>query len=495
MKERYSGKEHFPHLNSGGKESFPNIRGIKKSPPQLTPSSNRLSKSVLSTTEKTVHQTLDDDQPCDFFKKRSRVNESHQKSSSMNAGPSWNRVQHPESSAGKRQSHPEGRRVSSRLRSSLVGVSQLAEDKLKESVSPEGKPERSPLGPGCQGASGNRLFLDFQSMKIIKEDADEDSASDLSDSERVPIPPSPLTPPDLNLRAEEIDPVHFDLHPGQGHARPGYCYPDFLPPPFSSWDLRDMALLLNAECKTEAMPRAGGLLGKYIDRLIQLEWLQIQTIQCEKGKGAKARPPTAPATSGALKSPGRGKLIASALSKPLPHQEGASKSGPSRKKDVHHQVRPSYYVFEASPKPGDMLGSSRLCCQKQTLEMRTEEKKKKSSKSTKLPRWDLSCSDSSKVEANGNIRLPRQSAVILDSADACKPTRTQAHANLKKKGNANSCGRASVSSEKKLKTNGVKPASVSGEKKLKTNSVKPASVSSEKKLKTNGVKQNTYKLK
>ncbi|XP_012511937.1 PREDICTED: protein FAM217B [Propithecus coquereli] len=383
----------------------------------------------------------------------------------MNAGPSWTKVQHPESSAGKRQSQPEGCRVSSRLRSSLVGVSQPAEDKLKESVSPEAKPERNPLGPSrCQGASGNRLFLDFQSMKIIKEDADEDSASDLSDSERVPIPPSPLTPPDLNLRAEEIDPVYFDLHPGQGHARPGYCYPDFLPPPFSSWDLRDMALLLNAECKTEAMPRAGGLLGKYIDRLIQLEWLQIQTIQCEKGKGAKARPPTAPATSGALKSPGRSKQIASTLSKPLPHQEGASKSGPSRKKNVHHEVHPSYHMLEASPKPSDILGSSRLCSQKQTREMRTEEKKKKSSKSTKLPRWDLSCNDSCKVEANGNIRIPRQSAVILDSADSCKATRTQAHANLKKKGNANSCSRAT-------------------------------SISSEKKLKTNGVKQNTYKLK
>ncbi|KAL2763490.1 protein FAM217B isoform 2 [Daubentonia madagascariensis] len=217
-----------------------------------------------------------------------------------------------------------------------------------------------------------------------------------------------------------------------------------------------MALLLNAECKTEAMPRAGGLLGKYIDRLIQLEWLQIQTIQCEKGKGAKARPPTAPGTSGALKSPGKSKLIASALSKPLPHQEGASKSGPSRKKDFHHEeAHPSYYTFETSSKPSGILGSSsRLCSQKQTLEMRTEEKKKKSSK---LQRWDLSCSDSSsKMETNGNIRIPRQSAVILDSADSCKATRTKAHANLKKKVNANSCGRATMSSEKKLKTNGVK---------------------------------------
>lgn len=113
-------------------------------------------------------------------------------------------------------------------------------------MAPEGPAERSPLGPVCQGASGNELFLAFQSLRIIKEDADEDSASDLSDSERVPMSPSPLSPPDLRLRAEEIDPVHFDAPPGRGHARPEASYPDFLPAPFSSWDLRDMALLLHA---------------------------------------------------------------------------------------------------------------------------------------------------------------------------------------------------------------------------------------------------------
>ncbi|XP_003787800.1 protein FAM217B [Otolemur garnettii] len=376
----------------------------------------------------------------------------------MNAGPSWNKVQHPKNSAGKRQSQPQRPHVSSQLRNSLVSVSQPAEDKLKESVFQDKPPERNLLGPRCQGASGSKLFLDFQSMKIIKEDADEDSASDLSDSERIPIPPSPLTPPDLNLRAEEIDPVYFDLHPGQGHAKPGYHYPDFLPPPFSSWDLRDMALLLNAEGKAEAVPQVAGLLGKYIDRLVQLEWLQIQTIQGEKGKGTKARPPTAPGTLGALKSPGRSKLITSALSKPLPHQEGASKSGPSRKKDFHHEeAHAPYYTLKTAPKPSDLLGSSRLCSQKQTLAMRTEEKKKKSSKSTKLQPWDLSCSDSrSQMETDGNIRTPRQSAVSLDTASSCKGARTQAHANLKKKGNANSCGRAAPSSEKRLRTNGIK---------------------------------------
>ncbi|KAM6147528.1 protein FAM217B [Erethizon dorsatum] len=406
----------------------------------------QLSKNILNTTEKTVRQTLDDDQPCDFFKKRSRVNESHQKSSNINAGPSWNKVQHSKDSSGKRHSKSQVPHLSSRLRSSLVGVCHPAVDKLKEGFLTEGKPEGNVPSSRCQGASGNKLFLDFQSMKIIKEDADEDTASDLSDSERIPIPPSPLTPPDLNLRAEEIDPVYFDLHPSQGHAKPDHCYPDFLPPPFSSWDLREMAVLLNTECKTEAMPRAGGLLGKYVDRLIQLEWLQIQTVQWEKAKGSKARPLVAQGAPGALKSPGRSKLIASALSKPLPHLERASKSGPARKKDFHREdTHPSYYAFETAPRPTDAPGSTRLCSLKQIPEIRTEEKKKKSRKSTKLQHRDLSCSKSSpKLEASRNLQIPKQPATILDS-DPYKASRTQAHVTLKKKGAADSCAHTTIS--------------------------------------------------
>lgn len=443
--------------SSGGAENFPHIRGIKKSTSSLS-YSNRLSKNILNTTDKTVRQTLDDDQPCDFFKKRSRVNESQQKSSNMNAGPSRNKEENSKDSSGKRHSKSQVPHLPPQLRSSLAGVSQPTADELKDGFLPEGKLEGCVLSSRCQGASGNRLFLDFQSMKIIKEDADEDSASDLSDSERVPIPPSPLTPPDLNLRAEEIDPVHFDLHPGQGRVRPEYCYPDFLPPPFSSWDLRDMAVLLNTECRTEAAPRAAGVLGRYIDRLVQLEWLQLQTVQWEKGKGARARPPAAQGLPGTLKSPGRSKLIASALSKPLPHLEGPPKAGPARRQALHQEeARPSYYAFEPCPPPADLPGGTRLRALRQTPDTRTEEKRKKSSRSTKLQRRELSHSDSSpKLEASGNIRVPKQPATILDPGDSCKTSRTQAHANLKKKGATNNCAHTTVSCEKKLKANGAK---------------------------------------
>lgn len=372
----------------------------------------------------------------------------------MNAGPSGSKAQRSRHSSGKRQSEPQVPHTSSQPRSGLVGVSQPAEDELGESILPEGKAKSSPLGSRYQGASGSKLFLDFQSMTIITEGADEDSASDLSDSERVPIPPSPLTPPDLRLRAEEIDPVSFDLHPGQGPARPEYCYPDFLPPPFNSWDLRAMAVLLNTEHRPGAAPRTGGALGRYIDRLLQLEWLQVQTVQGERGKGARAKPPTTAGAAGALKSPGRSKLVSPAL--PRPHQEGAPKSGPPRKKGFHRQEgHPSYHAVETPAL--HVLSGGRLCSQKQSLDTRPEDKKKKASRSARPQCWEPAGSDvSPRVESSGNIRVPRQSTVILDAADSYRPCKTPAHANLKKKGNANNCGHAALSSEKKLKTNGGK---------------------------------------
>ncbi|XP_028713119.1 protein FAM217B isoform X1 [Peromyscus leucopus] len=375
------------------------------------------------------------------------MSDCRQKSSSVNAGSSWNQVQHSKTSAGKRQSR-------SHLGSSLLGISQPAADKLMETISTEGRQEQTVLSSRYQAASGSKLFLDFQSMKIMKEGADEDSASDLSDSERVAIPPSPFTPPDLNLRAEEIDPVSFNLHPDPSRAEPEHCYPDFLPPPFNSWDLQDMAVVLNTECRSEALPRATGFLGKYIDRLLQLEWLQVQTVQCEKARAAKARPHGA---SGVLKSPRRGKLLTSALSKPLLSPEGIPKPGPSRKKGFHlEEAHPSYYAFETSPRSVDAPARPRPCSQKQAPELRME-KKKKPSKDPKLQLRAPPCAEGNPaMEANGNIRIPKQSPVLLDPMDSCRTSRTQAHSDLKKKGNANNCGLSASSSEKKLKTGGAK---------------------------------------
>ncbi|CAO2577399.1 Protein FAM217B [Lemmus lemmus] len=375
----------------------------------------------------------------------------------MNAGSSWNQVQHSRTSSGRRQSKSRSQgphHVSSHLGgSSLLGLSQPAAGKLTGTISTEERQEQTALSSRYQAASGSKLFLDFQSMKIIKEGADEDSASDLSDSERVAIPPSPFTPPDLNLRAEEIDPVSFSLHPDPRQAEPEH-YADFLPPPFSSWDLQDMAVVLNTECRSEALPRATGFLGKYIDRLLQLEWLQLQTVQSEKARAAKARSSGA---SGVLKSPRRGKLLTSVLSKPVLSPEGIPKPGPSRKKGFQYEdAHPSYYAFETSSRSVDGPARPRLCSQKQAPELRLE-KKKKSGKGPKFHLRAPPCAEGSPtMEANGNIRIPKQSTVFLDPMDSCRASRTQAHLDLKKKGSANNCGPASSSSDKKLKTNGAK---------------------------------------
>lgn len=131
------------------------------------------------------------------------------------------------------------------------------------------------------------------SLRLLehKED-DTDSASDLSDSERLPVLPSPCTPPQLNLRAEIVDSV--DLHPDIPGPRTAqteshsYNYPEFLPPPFNTWSLRQLAVFLNTEGKRAPRPKPVGQLEMFLERLLQLEWHQIQTIQNENSQPTSA---------------------------------------------------------------------------------------------------------------------------------------------------------------------------------------------------------------
>ncbi|XP_066529266.1 uncharacterized protein fam217ba [Hoplias malabaricus] len=152
-----------------------------------------------------------------------------------------------------------------------------------------------PLAPQpiLHQVSLQKHISDLESLCLLehKED-DTDSASDLSDSERLPVLPSPCTPPQLNLRAEVFN--SMDLHPYIPGPRTAetesdsYNYPDFLPPPFNTWSLRQLAVFLNTEGKRAPRPKPVGQLEKYLERLLQLEWHQIQTIQAESGR------PTAP---------------------------------------------------------------------------------------------------------------------------------------------------------------------------------------------------------
>lgn len=135
-----------------------------------------------------------------------------------------------------------------------------------------------------------------------QKDVDTDSASDLSDSERLPVLPSPCTPctpPHLNLRAEVINSNDFppDFPGPRGTVgdedeseKPSYSYPDFLPPPFNSWSLRQLAVFLHTEGRGAPRPKPVGPLEKYLERLLQLEWLQIQTVQAESSRPPGSRP-------------------------------------------------------------------------------------------------------------------------------------------------------------------------------------------------------------
>ncbi|XP_008408610.1 protein FAM217B isoform X2 [Poecilia reticulata] len=107
----------------------------------------------------------------------------------------------------------------------------------------------------------------------------EDSDTDLSELERLPLSSRPLAPR-LELRPEVVE---------DGDA-PSHCrtvrggdFPDFLPPPFNSWSLSQLAVFYNMEGRGAFRLRPVGPLERYLERLLQLEWHQIQTVQAEHG--------------------------------------------------------------------------------------------------------------------------------------------------------------------------------------------------------------------
>lgn len=115
---------------------------------------------------------------------------------------------------------------------------------------------------------------------------DTDSGSDISDTERLPQPVCTAKPPLLHLREEVIDPsdVQPSRAPARSHGVWRDSYPDFLPPPFNSWSLRELALYLNTEGKNVPRSRPVNQFERYLDRLLQLEWQQILTLHEESSK-------------------------------------------------------------------------------------------------------------------------------------------------------------------------------------------------------------------
>lgn len=118
----------------------------------------------------------------------------------------------------------------------------------------------------------------------------EDSDTDLSESERLPESRSSCVPPQLELRPEVMDVEDCSSlsYRNRAQGRGGFDFPDFLPPPFNSWSLSQLALFYNMEGHGAPRPRPVGPLERYLERLLQLEWHQIQTVQEESGRSAAA---------------------------------------------------------------------------------------------------------------------------------------------------------------------------------------------------------------
>lgn len=113
---------------------------------------------------------------------------------------------------------------------------------------------------------------------------ESDSDTDLSESERRPVMASGRVPPQFELRPEVIEAEDCSSHRPRGRSHGGFDFPDFLPPPFNSWNLSQLAVFYNMEGRGAPRPRPVGPLERYLDRLLQLEWRQIQTSQEESGK-------------------------------------------------------------------------------------------------------------------------------------------------------------------------------------------------------------------
>lgn len=120
--------------------------------------------------------------------------------------------------------------------------------------------------------------------RVMHEDTD--SGSDLSDMERLPQPVCTAEPPLLQLREEVIDPSDFQPSRAlfRSRAVSRDSYPDFLPPPFNSWSLQELAVYLNTDGKNIPRSRPINQFERYLDRLLQLEWQQILTLHEESSK-------------------------------------------------------------------------------------------------------------------------------------------------------------------------------------------------------------------
>ncbi|XP_005057420.1 PREDICTED: protein FAM217B isoform X2 [Ficedula albicollis] len=465
-------------------KSHPSTKGLNKPISYAKSPPGRLGKNVSSAIEKISPDTQDGHQPSVFKKGRNQLDGNNQSKRIPSVCSSLHSAQGPKRSPPEKKqnesflhrSSPEKRKNESFLHRIPPGTKGSTQENFcrakdvpvqhfycskREQLGKNHEEYIAEASPGSskwQEASVSEMFLDFESVQIIKEDAEDDSASDLSDSERIPIPPSPCTPPELILRAEEIDPVCLEHIPEMGFKESEYYYPDFLPPPFNSWDLKQLAILVHVEGKSDFHPKPTGSLEKYVERLVQLEWLQVQTVQSEKGRAPRARPQAGPGPTRALKSPGKGKALLS----PVPSRQAGPQESVTRLPRSWVGHRAELYPEETRPlrsQPAHLKLPERMGCaassQRKTADVRSELKKKPAAKQQLLSPQPTE--SSSKIQSVGNIRPPKQTPALHGAAAPIKGLKTYTCTNPKKNGNASSyVPPKKPTADRKIKTNGTK---------------------------------------
>nr|XP_054500602.1 protein FAM217B [Agelaius phoeniceus] len=474
----HTNENHKGMVNNG--KSHPSTKGLNKPISYVKSPSGRLGKNVSSAIEKISHDTQDGHQANVYKKGRNQLDGNNQSKRIPSVCSSLHSAQGPKRSPPERRqnesflhrSPPERRKNESFLHRSPPGTKGSTQENFcrakdvpvqhfycskKEQLGKNHEEYIAGASPGSskwQEASVGEMFLDFESVQIIKEDAEDDSASDLSDSERIPIPPSPCTPPELILRAEEIDPLCLEHIPEMGFKESEYYYPDFLPPPFNSWDLKQLATFAHVEGRAEFRPKPSGALEKYLERLLQLEWLQMQTVQSERGRAAKGRPQTAPGPSRGLKSPGKGKALLS----PVPPRQAGPLEGAARlpRSCLGPRAEPcSEETRQARcPKAPERAGPA-AAPQRQTGDGRRDLRKKPAAKQQLLNLQPPE--SSSKIQSVGNIRPPKQTPAFHGAAAPIRGLKTYTCTNPKKNGNAsNYVPPKKTTVDRKIKTNGTK---------------------------------------
>ncbi|XP_005993643.1 protein FAM217B [Latimeria chalumnae] len=433
-----------------------NNKVSKRPVSQAKPSLNKINKDITSSTQESFQSTVKHTEQNHFPKEWNKV-----------GGPALNKLRNPSTmckSTNKEKGSKKkviGGKVNERRTQEISSsftcglgnpseVSEHAENVLSQSFCCNNKAEPSKVHPGmdaepkagsfkCPNDSTEKMFLDFEALRMLNENIDDDSASDLSDSERIALHPSPCTPPELNLRAEEIDPVYLVNVSDQEFTKSEFYYPDFLPPPFNSWDLQQLAIFLNTEGKHATRPQPAGVFEKYVDRLLQMEWLQMQTIQSEKERASRPRPQSAPSSFRSPKSPGKSKPWQTPVPTRVPSQGVAkffrSSYSNCRVKYPYCSDKCNPYTYQIHSRLPTMMDSALPPQKRPSSETRVKSKTRRSENLKQdVPSLQAHGRNSGcKVQSAGNIRPQKQSCMLQAASVALlKGVKVHASENVKK---------------------------------------------------------------